>query len=58
MHGPANLIESLQTQTSDLRTAARKYIEAHKLMRVRFQDAIDATTYSDAAKKLEELVDG
>ena len=60
-----NCIESLQTdnaalreEVGKLRATARQYIEAHKLMRTRFQDASDAETYTAAAKRLEELIDG
>lgn len=47
----------LKEQNTTLRTAATEYVEAHKLMRVRFQDANDSATYTNAAKKLEEVLD-
>jgi len=47
----------LKGENATLRATARAYVEAHKLMRVRFNDAEDAAAYTEAGKKLEELID-
>ena len=54
----AKRIEELKKENATLRATAREYIEAHKLMRVRFNDAEDAANYTEAGKKLEEMIDG
>jgi len=47
----------LKEENATLSATARAYVEAHKLMRVRFNDAEDAAAYTEAGKKLEELID-
>ena len=48
----------VESKYERLKSAAREYIAAHKLIRVRFQDASDAELYTEAAKALEVLTDG
>ena len=49
-------VQLLNHELVRVRNAAQDYIKAHKLMRVRFQDAADARVYTEAEKTLEQCL--
>lgn len=48
--------ETAERNLDDLARAARAYVKAHKLMRVRFQHASDAGEYTIAGASLEAVL--
>ena len=51
-------VEEREGELAAMLLAGGQYIAAHKLMRVRFQNAEHAEIYTRAAKRFEELIDG
>ena len=49
-------VQLLNHELLKVRDAARGYIKAHKLMRVRFQDATDVQIYEEAEDMLTERI--
>ena len=49
-------VQLLNHELIRIRDTARGYIRAHKLMRVRFQDATDAQIYEEAEDMLTERI--
>ena len=55
-HARTERMARLEAENATLLSAARRYVESHKLMGMRFQDGIGRSEYAAAADALCELL--